>query len=105
MRNWAQNKLSMLLVAAVALAIGATAHGQATAPTTATTQRPRYVMTIPPGFHKVEVGYRVALCEPADDAWVKKVLNDAPPTTMPTTMPADVIDRLNERRGILKARM
>src|SRR5262245_43061373 len=78
----------------------ATFPSPATLPTSAPAapERPRYVMTMPPGFHKVESGFRVALCEPADDAWVKRALSDTPPTTMPTTMPADVVDRLKDRR-------
>jgi hypothetical protein len=62
-------------------------------------------MTVPPGFHKVEAGFRVVLCEPADDAWAKQAINETPPTTMPTTMPSDVADKLKERRSILIARM
>jgi hypothetical protein len=45
------------------------------------------------------------LCEPADDAWVKQAIELTPPATMPTTMPADVVDRLKDRRQILIARI
>ncbi|CAN5651079.1 hypothetical protein BH09PLA1_BH09PLA1_13640 [soil metagenome] len=82
----------------------AAAPAPATAPASVPVP-PRYVMTVPPGFHKVESGYRAAICEDVDDAWVRKALDEVAPTTMPTTMPGDVVDRLNERRDILKARI
>jgi hypothetical protein len=90
------------------LVIGALASAQpapATTPASQPTSRPRYVMSVPPGFHKVESGFRVVLCEPADDAWVKQAIANTPPTTMPTTMPTDVADKLKERRSILIARI
>lgn len=94
----------LALIWMISLAASSVLAQSASAPTSAP-DAPRYVMTIPPGFHKVESGFRVALCEAVDDAWVKKALADVAPTTMPSTMPADIIDRLNDRRGILKARI
>lgn len=94
-----------LFLALCGTSIAQPAIPPASQPATQPVQRPRHVMKIPPGFHKVEAGFRVVLCEPADDAWVKAAINDTPPTTMPTTMPADVIDQLKNRRQILKARI
>ena len=81
---------------------GATAP-VATAP--AATARARHQITVPPGFQKVTVGFRTALCEPADEAWVKRVLGTVDPPQQPTTMPADLIDRVAQKRALLKARV
>src|SRR5215468_2245977 len=77
-----------------------------TAPTTtttgpATTQRVRWQMTMPSGFVKVVAGDRVAICDPADESWVKTALADAPPATKPSTMPADLIQRVVDHRAAL----
>src|SRR5213593_575392 len=65
---------------AIFLAASTAALGAQTAPTTtattstsgpATTRRALWHMTMPPGFVKVAVGDRVAICDPADEAWVK----------------------------------
>src|SRR5215510_7114843 len=80
---------------------------QTTSPTTrpATTQRVRWQITLPPGFVKVAVGDRLAICDAADEAWVKEALTSAPPATKPTTMPADLLDRLASHRAALVKQM
>ena len=56
---------------------------------------------MPPGFIKVTAGERVAICDPADEAWVKTALTSASPATKPSTMPADLVQRLTDRRAAL----
>jgi len=92
--------LATLLISACSFAQTTT---PATAPTTgpATTQRAAWKVTIPQGFVRVQAGDRMAICEAADEPWVKEVLTTAPPTTKPTTMPADLIDRFAKHREAL----
>lgn len=67
--------------------------------------RPRYQMVMPPGYSALTVGPRTALCEPGDETWVRQVLDGIKPTTLPTTMPATIVQRLTERRDLLKVRL
>src|SRR5205809_1171424 len=102
------HKISSLF-AIVIVGIAANALAQtppATSATTstsgpATTRRVRWRMTPPPGFVKVSVGDRVAICDPADEAWVKPALTAAPPATKPSTMPTELIQRVTDRRATL----
>lgn len=70
-----------------------------TAPTSAPTTRPRYELTVPPGFKMLNVNGRTALCAPADEAWVTSVLQDTGPATRPTTMPADMLTKVESARA------
>jgi hypothetical protein len=65
----------------------------------------RHVITIPPGFHKITVDRRTAVCEPADDQWVKAALSATPAATRPSTNPSDIVDHLHANRAVLKARI
>jgi hypothetical protein len=95
----------VLLTLALLTAVHAqpAATGQATS-APATSQRARYELTMPPGMVKVIVGERVAICDPADEAWVKEILTQTGPATRPSTMPSDLITSLNAKRNdIIKA--
>src|SRR5207248_4661667 len=53
----------------------------------ATTSAPaRYELSIPAGFVKVTVNDRNAICEAADEPWVRETLAAVGPATRPTTM-------------------
>jgi hypothetical protein len=43
----------------------------------------------------------MAICDTADEPWVKEVLTSAPATTKPTTMPSELIDRVGTHRAAL----
>jgi hypothetical protein len=75
------------------------------APPATSTAPARRTLVMPPGFHRVAVGSRIALCQDADHTWVQHVLADTKPTTMPTTMPTDLVRLLTERRQLLKGRI
>lgn len=71
-------------------------------PTTApATTRARIEATVPPGFVKVSAGERHAMCEPANEAWVKEVMTKAAPATRPTTMPSDLTAKVKESRDAI----
>jgi hypothetical protein len=106
----------MIAIAAlVALAIKAGAADPSTMPTTvasagtmpATTHvaATRYVAVIPPGFHLLAVAGHEAICMAAADTWVKPGLQQAAPATRPTTMPADILNRLDIRHDALAREM
>ena len=75
------------------------ASAQTTQPS-ATNEEPttRHVVTVPPGFARVEVTGVVAFCEPADEAWVRQVLANLDPVTRPSTMPAELYDLVEAHR-------
>jgi hypothetical protein len=73
--------------------------------TTAPATRPAYHVTVPPGFKKVVIESRTLIIQDADVKWVTESLEAMAPTTRPTTMPADMLDRLNAGRAALKQRM
>lgn len=60
--------------------------------------KPRYVVTVPPGYKLVEVARHKAICLDKDEAWVRTALGSLTPTTKPTTMPADLVTRLDASR-------
>src|SRR5438067_3806054 len=100
------HKITSLFVIVIAVVAANTSAQTApgTAPTTsatgpATTRRVRWQMTPPPGFVKISVGDRTAICDPADEAWVKAALTAAAPATKPTTMPGELIQRVTDRRA------
>lgn len=92
LRPWIASHLALL-----ALFITA-ASAQTTAPTTAPEP---YRVTPPPGFERVEAGGLVAFCEPADVEWVRGVLTTLPPTTRPSTMPAELAQKIDAARGAM----
>jgi hypothetical protein len=67
----------------------------------ATTQRQPYRVTPPQGFVRVDAAGRVAFAKPADEAWVRETLASVTPATMPSTMPADLAERLVASRDRL----
>jgi hypothetical protein len=96
-------RLTLTLVLCTATLVTAS---QTTAPApTATTQRQRYVAQVPAGFKRVSIEGRELFVQPQDEAWVSQAIQNAPPTTMPTTMPADLIERLQARRGDIARRL
>jgi hypothetical protein len=88
--------------AAVAQPAATTLPSASDPPTTTPT---RYELMMPPGFSAITVGPRTALCEPPDESWVRQVLGEIEPTTLPSTMPADIVHRLVERRELIRARL
>ena len=94
-----------LLAAATVAAIATPAPAQPAPPSAgapviaAPTTAPRATLVVPPGFDRVTVGGYTALCEPNDQAWVKRALADVKPATRPTTMPADVLQRIATNRA------
>ena len=96
------NVLCLFLLAAApfvpALAQDVPATAQATAP-------PRYVLTLPPGFVLVEGLRGKAICEPGDREWVQKTLSATDATTRPSTMPSDLLARLEATKAKVLAQM
>jgi hypothetical protein len=101
-------KIPLALICALVFALGAAPARTTTTATTAPTTRPippRRQMVMPPGFRKVAVGSRTALCEDPDQAWVQRVLAQTTPATQPTTMPATLVKMLTDQRALLKGRI
>ena len=72
----------------------------------ATTSAPaRYELSIPAGFVKVTVNDRNAICEAADESWVRETLAAVGAATRPTTMPVDLIQTLGAKREELGKRI
>ncbi len=94
--------LCLLLLAAASFAPALAQDVPATAQTTVL---PRYVLTLPPGFVQVEGIRGKALCEPADREWVQKALSAADATTRPSTMPSDLLTRLEAAKAKVVAHM
>jgi hypothetical protein len=103
---WCSVIFSILAMAQDAASSGAApgAASQASAPP-ATTMRVPHRFEVPRGFHVVQVGERLVVCEPADDAWVTAAAQGVASTTRPTTMPSDILDDLKQRRGTIAADM
>jgi hypothetical protein len=74
----------------------------ATAPATTPV---RYVLVMPPGFKAVAMGNHTAIVEPTDEAWVRETLQTLAPTTLPSTMPANLLEKLAANRESLRAQM
>src|SRR5262245_33150895 len=62
--------------------------------TSPATTRSRRAIVIPPGFKSITANQRTALLEEADEPWVRKALEAQKPTTMPTTMPSEVLGQM-----------
>jgi hypothetical protein len=93
------------MVAGVGLGLviaGGVRAQQAAAPSTgaaaAATTPKRFEMVVPPGWERVSVAGRTAVCRPADAAWVRQALGEVKATTRPTTMPADLVKRVTDNR-------
>jgi hypothetical protein len=69
--------------------------------TTPATQPQPYRITPPQGFARVEAGGLVAYCEPVDAEWVRATLVGLPPTTRPSTMPADLATKIEGARNAM----
>jgi hypothetical protein len=91
-----------ILLALIALAFPASAQP---APKPATAPTTRYVLVMPPGYEKVTVAGHTALAQSDDVEWVKKALAEAKPTTRPTTMPSDVLQRIAANRAAVVKQM
>jgi hypothetical protein len=68
-------------------------------PTSAPASRPRREAVIPAGFSKIEVDGRVALVEPADEAWVRQAM-----TGRPATQPVaanSILQKLTQNRDAI----
>jgi hypothetical protein len=72
-------------------------------PTSSPTSAPAHVVTLPPGFVRVVVGDRQAMCEAADADWVRQCLGHAPAGTQPSTRPADLLSHLQSQKESLAA--
>jgi hypothetical protein len=78
----------------------------ATAPASlsATSQASR-IVSPPDGFVRLTVGDRTAICEPADQNWVRDCLNQAPPGTQPSTRPSDLLENLHKSQDALQSQI
>lgn len=100
-----------LAILFITTTLGLPALGQPTAPSTgpasgpATTPAPPRVVTPPPGFVPITVDGIQYLAEPADEGVVRAALQGVPPATMPSTQPADMLQRLAGVREQLKTRI
>lgn len=66
--------------------------------TTMPTTQPRHVLMVPPGFQTATFDGKTLLFEAADKPWVELAMRGFSPATRPTTMPADLLERLAARR-------
>ena len=55
-------------------------------------------MKIPQGFKVLEINGRKIVVEPADEGWVQTALGKVAATTKPSTQPAQLKARLDEKR-------
>lgn len=96
----------LAIIAALSLLAPLT-YGQ-TAPSSAPASAPaaaRKTLVVPPGFKVITANDHSMVVEPGDEAWVRKALSDMKPTTMPTTMPADLVTRIKSRKSGIIQRM
>lgn len=77
----------------------------ATAPATRPTTRAGRAAEIPPGYQLMEIEGRQLILDPNDELWMRTALASLQPATLPATMPADLLDRLDTRADALKSRM
>src|SRR5688572_24949421 len=84
-----------------AATVGGGSGAAAPASQPATAPRPRYEMKIPPGFKVLEINGRKIVVEPADEGWVQTALGKVAATTKPSTQPAQLKARLDEKRSAL----
>src|SRR4051794_34841691 len=92
-------KTAYSLVLAIAFCFAPTLHAAPAAPAAPTSApAPPHKVTIPPGFKVVGAKDRRAICEQPDEAWVTAALGKVQPTTRPTTMPAQLLAKLDQQR-------
>ena len=85
-------------------AAATTGAGATTGPAATTQTVERWQLTLPPGFERVQAGGYTLLCAPQDKAMVLEAMNTFTPATGPTTMPAELLARLEQNReAVLKA--
>lgn len=94
-----------LLLIGAALLAGADAGGQ-TMPSTAASSpasapTTRRAIVVPPGFTRISESGREAICLLDDEPWVRAALASAPPTTRPSTMPIDLLERAQQHRAAI----
>jgi hypothetical protein len=63
------------------------------------------IIRLPDGFVRVTAGQRIAMCEPADQPWVRDCLAQSPPATQPSTRPADLLARLQSQKDTLERQL
>lgn len=78
---------------------GAAAPAAATRPASRPTSSP--ALTLPPGSQMLEAGGRKFIVFPEDADWVRQAAEHVSPATMPSTMPADLLEMLGSRRDLL----
>jgi hypothetical protein len=77
---------------------GASAQAGAPAPAPASRPTTRRIAVIPQGFTRAQIGGRVAVFEPADEAWITAALQKLAPATRPATLPASILEKLTAQR-------
>jgi hypothetical protein len=89
----------ILLIVALA---GSILHAQADPATPATSpDAPATQLVVPDGLVLTEIeGHRI-LSRPEDVEWIRAILQNLEPATRPTTMPADVLSRLDAERDAI----
>lgn len=100
------NRTRLFVVALLAACAAPVAPVAAqSSPETQPTAPARRTVVVPPGFKLIVDGHRNALCQEGDEAWVRQALADQTPTTRPTTMPVNLLERVTEQRDVLVERM
>jgi hypothetical protein len=87
------------ILAALAVADPTTLPATNPAATQPAATRAAHVTVVPPGYHEITIGTRSFLCLPEDDSWIHSAVATASPATRPTTMPADILQNVAQRRG------
>lgn len=65
----------------------------------------RRAVVIPPGFKVIVVSGHSVICQADDEQWIRQAVASVQPATKPSTMPADLLERLTAGREMLAARM
>lgn len=92
----------LLIIAIILSAMSVNAAFAAESPTTAPVAE-RYVATVPDGFERVEADGHVVFCRPADVAWVAESLKEIQLKAPPSTMPTDLLTRLDQHGAEMAA--
>src|SRR5450432_293523 len=88
---------------AIGLILGIAVSAQAQ-PATSTAPA-RHEVVVPAGFNRITVSGRNVLIDPKDSDWIQQTLTALAPTTMPSTMPADMFAKFSAQRENIKKRM
>lgn len=59
----------------------------------------------PPGFMRINVAGKDVSCSPDDQAWIRRALSNYQPPAAPSTMPTELLTRINDRRDDLTRQM